>query len=606
MNRNSLLYKIFLPGSLRDFYSAQRRLATLCLLVFVLLSGALGLLYIEVAKTLSEKAIQEATQQALRLNDRLDYEIETIIRPERERPSTDYQFFQLSTNSLLENRYLSLSPLSRPHAEGAFPGLVGYFERDVEGEFHSPLLPEVDIDTLEEQGLLNQSAIPLRKAIWDAVLQAVQGHTFSFKESAGIFFRVPVPTTQNLSRNFRPEVPSFDVPMSSMQGSPPVSSEAMVATYALEHDLSADGRLILYRQVVVPEGRKVQGLVVEPVPFFDEVLRASFAGLALDDRYLVSISRNGKQFLSHPEGEASGYLLLEGVLPSPLQSFEARFLLKQSGLPDEMGPLRSTFYILLFVIALASYGLYSIGARHLKLAKERDNFVSAVSHELKTPITSIRMYGEMLLEGLGVDEKKREQYYRYIVSESERLSRLVGNVLEYAKLKNGEENLPLEEFSGEEFERLVSDLLSAHRSRLGEKLKIVSLPQEWADHRVLLSADAFSQVLLNLVENAEKFSKKSTDGGIDIAYSLEPISNRFVMTVRDFGPGIPADFLSRVFEPFFRGEDELRREVSGTGMGLTIARALARKMGGDLTVENSSPGARFTLILKTLRKMGEA
>jgi len=235
------------------------------------------------------------------------------------------------------------------------------------------------------------------------------------------------------------------------------------------------------------------------------------------------------------------------------------------------------------LVGLALY-LHREQTRELREATRKVEFVGQVSHELKTPLTNIRMYAEMLEEQLGDDPKQRN-YLGIIISESQRLGRLIGNVLNFSRMPP----LHIREVDIDALVRQTLDhFLPGFRAR-GLEVR--------ADLRAGTSletdADMLEQILNNLLNNVEKYA---ADGGaVDIATRVA--DGQLVVSVRDHGAGIPAAEQRKIFDAFYRIDSSLTEGVSGTGIGLTIARQQAKRLGGDLNVSDASPGACFTLRL---------
>jgi hypothetical protein len=193
------------------------------------------------------------------------------------------------------------------------------------------------------------------------------------------------------------------------------------------------------------------------------------------------------------------------------------------------------------VALLVAFGAAGLFAVHrmvsvaVGFAERRSNFVAAVTHELKTPLTAIRMYAEMLRDGLVPSDDKRGEYYRTITDESERLSRLIDNVLEFARLERGSRELQLR--AGDIVPVLEEALakLRSHASRQGFELVLAadpSLPP------VLFDRDALLQVLFNLVDNAMKYARGAGDRSVRI--EARRAGEGVEVAVRDFGPGVGA------------------------------------------------------------------
>ena len=195
------------------------------------------------------------------------------------------------------------------------------------------------------------------------------------------------------------------------------------------------------------------------------------------------------------------------------------------------------------------------------------------------------MYGEMLRDGMVPSEAKRDEYHRHITGESERLSRLVDNVLELSRLEKGTRRARLERGDVGAVCRDVAALVLPHVEGAGLALRLdleENLPT------VRLDRDALKQVLFNLLDNAVKYANGA--GANEIVLSCRRADGGLRLTVRDRGPGVPTGHLRRIFEPFYRGENELTRRAKGTGIGLALVRGLAQEMGARVSGRNHPEG----------------
>ena len=241
--------------------------------------------------------------------------------------------------------------------------------------------------------------------------------------------------------------------------------------------------------------------------------------------------------------------------------------------------------LLVVAAGLALLALYRMVAVAMRFAERRSNFVAAVSHELKTPLTSIRMYGEMLRDGLAPTEAKRVEYARTITAESERLSRLIDNVLEFARTERGERRPELRSGPLADEVAGVVEMLRPHARGAGFTLEVEAEPGLAA---VRYDRDALSQILVNLVDNAVKYGRSATERVVHVR--VASADGMVSVSVRDHGPGVPPSELGRVFEPFHRGEDELTRTTQGTGIGLALVRSLSERMGARVSARNATGG----------------
>jgi signal transduction histidine kinase len=367
--------------------------------------------------------------------------------------------------------------------------------------------------------------------------------------------------------------------------------------------LLGSGEFVLFRNVWREGGRYIQGVLIEQRPFLEGVAAAAFRASTLAATTDLVVADRGDVLALYAGGEGGGYLSepaeLNGALlhrthlTSPLNDLELIFSVHR--LPP--GPGASLLYGLAAILAIVLCGgfwlIYRLGTGQIALARQQQDFVSAVSHELKTPLTSIRMYGEMLRAGWGSDAQK-QGWYEYIYGESERLSRLINNVLQLARMNRNELPLTLKPVSCAEVTDAIRSKIATQVERAGFALDLRCEPDA-ANTTLRVDADALLQIVINLVDNAIKFSSKAPEKRIEIV--LRRLHDaRLLLSVRDYGPGVPKDQTRRIFELFYRSESELTRETVGTGIGLALVDQLARAMHARVDVLNREPGAEFRVL----------
>jgi len=235
--------------------------------------------------------------------------------------------------------------------------------------------------------------------------------------------------------------------------------------------------------------------------------------------------------------------------------------------------------------------------REIRRNEQHDSFINAVTHELKTPIASIRLYLETL-QRREVDEARRREFYQLMLVDTERLMVTVEQVLKagaVAQKKASSQRIPVE------FNTLVRECVELARARhhlLPENLDYrESLPPSGAS--LLGDPDELHTVVTNLLDNAVKYSPD----GVHIAVELDvPDEELLVLRVRDSGVGIPQDELKRIFKRFYRVRRRGRPRVKGTGLGLFIVRSIVRNHGGRVFAESEGTGKGTTVTLELPRK----
>ncbi|MCP4979878.1 MAG: HAMP domain-containing histidine kinase [Gammaproteobacteria bacterium] len=374
----------------------------------------------------------------------------------------------------------------------------------------------------------------------------------------------------------------------------------------MEFALLDSGHFVLFRRVWHQNERYVQGILIDQQSFIEGVIAPAFRESSLSSMsklivaYQGSILRNyaaDYSRLYRPSTEQeTNELLYQSRLIAPFGDIELIYTLAR--LPVGAGGQVIIWSALVLAIVLIGgcLMLLRLGQRQLALAQQQQDFVSAVSHELKTPLTSIRMYGEMLREGWA-DEAKRKSYYDFIFHEAERLTRLINNVLQLARMSRNEQHGNLTRLTVGEALAELKPRLESQLEPSGFDLVINALPEVDAV-RVEIDIDWFIQIFINLVDNAVKFSANGSRQRVDIRYQLMQ-DGRVQFSVRDYGPGIDPDQMKKIFTLFYRSENELTRETIGTGIGLALVQQLASAMQAEVDVVNCEPGAEFRIRFST-------
>jgi signal transduction histidine kinase len=336
---------------------------------------------------------------------------------------------------------------------------------------------------------------------------------------------------------------------------------------------NGEPRLVVARQVHLGNRQVCQGLLLD-WPRLQKHLGEEVADLFPDARFIPV--REGL-----PETERAMTALPVEMDPGPRESVSM-----PRWTPVRIGLALAWTAAL---IALLAVGLG--GWTLLDLSERRIRFVSAVTHELRTPLTTLRLYLDMLTGGIVQEEKQKTEYLNTLHAETERLNRLVSNVLDFSRLENQRPRLEMNRTS-------VSDLLEQLRSNWQtrcegcEKLLIVEdkTPEE---QMVTTDLRLVPQILGNLIDNACKYSKDADDRRIWLRASVE--KRRLVLEVEDRGPGVPPSERRAIFRAFRRGRDA--ETTGGVGLGLALAQRWAGLLGGQLVLRPAGEGACFRLEL---------
>jgi signal transduction histidine kinase len=694
---------------------SKKRLFQFLALFFIALSLPVYLLLNRVYAQLENEMFFNARQQAERLVEHIDQELQAGLLKEQERPIAEYSFFNVLENPLLNASGLKFSPLSDLPPKTGVAGLIGYFQIDADGSFHIPALPDLEKDMLS--GLSSQELdsrlalkaklkallavaaahdekIPAAKpALKDEMGQAsneiqkqyvveeapeaesMEGDKAPAKSNSltgrqlqelnidtkqwlressksDYFRKKKTAPSEYKARKETVRLPEQSItsallnrPQKKEAAAPKVQAEKMISDAdfksmdqaaefqpggnAVErigaaklfpkeegvHGLTdqpvilsfesevgplqmiklASGNLCFYRQVWHNHSRFIQGFVADGNAYFQAVVLPLFNEAGFSS-LLVGYQGEVLRQFGKTGGQAETLLYRSNLLP-PFQSVE--LIVNIAGF--EPGPGKRVVDMLALSLAFILLGgvfiFYRLGSKQIDLSRQQQNFISAVSHELKTPLTSIRMYGEMLRSGWVSEETRKKTYYDYIFFESERLSRLIANVLQLAKLDN-EQIKP--ELTGVSPELLLQRLQAKIAAQIEASAFVLYLqpPKGLAEGiSVNVDEDAFYQIVINLVDNAVKFASGAERKEIDIGFYVRGQQKEVVFFVRDYGPGITRDQIKKIFRLFYRAGDEMTRTRPGTGIGLALAEQLAATMNAVITVENRQPGAEFQIRL---------
>ncbi|OGK00435.1 MAG: hypothetical protein A2519_10520 [Candidatus Raymondbacteria bacterium RIFOXYD12_FULL_49_13] len=255
----------------------------------------------------------------------------------------------------------------------------------------------------------------------------------------------------------------------------------------------------------------------------------------------------------------------------------------------------SLLALLLTSILIGAGFAYFAIRKEMALTRLRSSFMSSVSHELKPPLTSIRMFGDMLQSGKITDEKKKTAYYGLISRESERLSILIDKILDFSRLEDGRIKY---DFGEHGLETLVAEALAALTLIIEEKHVAVQRKTSADDPVVRCDSRMVVQVMVNLIDNAIKYSPTKKD--IEIETGRE--GRWGFVAVRDWGIGIQAGEKSKIFDEFYRSDHMHVRDVKGTGLGLAIVRKITADHGGFARAESPSDGGLRVVVGFPLEK----
>ena len=355
----------------------------------------------------------------------------------------------------------------------------------------------------------------------------------------------------------------------------------------------------------VPKDRATLGVVAFDEDYLRKNLLPSMMKSVLSSKSIVPTEDANPVMMIRPSKDANPWVTSgewDGAKPEAERNLEYVFpgltlAIKYQGMTvADIGTrfLRYNYIVLAALSLLMVAGIfltYRNVSREMNLARQKSDFVANVSHELRTPLALIRLYAETLELGRLTAKEKYQEYFRIIREESERLTALINNILDFSRIDAGRKEY---EFQETNLGELVHSTLDSYRFQIQqngfgfEEHISPDLPS------VKVDREAIARSLLNLINNALKYSKDDKY----IAVKLYRTNGSVKLEVQDRGIGIPANEQEKIFEKFYRCGDPLVHNVKGSGLGLSLVRHIVRAHGGDVLVESApDKGSKFTIAL---------
>lgn len=496
----------------------------------------------------------------------------------------NFDYYVHKFNPVTQELTKILSPISDPELYAKRAGLIGYFQIDEAGHFSTPAYPTPLLGSVPNNFLADelQSDVLQRRKLLVDLYHVVQNSD---------------KTKQLLSQN--------------------------KITFSERFDVITDvaNSFIFYRIISVNGANKVQGFVIDQQEYLEHYIPQVLDLYQFSTEIQVSLTEPTTRVLARylksttgqvtqlplsfePFDSSESVSLGVGELNWPFRDYLVYYSATNIALTSEGQVSILLMLIMIGALGAGCFGFYRLGVKQLNLAEQRLNFVSSVSHELKTPVTSIRMYAEMLSAGQVLSAEHQTEYFQFITSESERLTRLIDNILQLAKLNQPHQSVKPEYIPLETIVDIIKSKVSSILVEHDFRINIVFDLEAPEQVKLYSDTDVLSQAVINIMDNAVKFFDKgkvqdSSRQVVDFIFSLDKRNPSLLkLSIRDYGLGITTEQQHKLFELFYRGGSELTRSTQGTGIGLALVRELLLAQEGAIEAQRMSPGLAINIYLK--------
>lgn len=354
----------------------------------------------------------------------------------------------------------------------------------------------------------------------------------------------------------------------------------------------------IFRRIAINNQIYRQGFILKVEPLlqylaskhFEQQPLAQYAALTLQRRD----SGDNNTIMQVGSIDGSADFSNDRVFPPPFNFLKVSLNASTVPASPARGSLNIAIIVLTLFMCIGLIAIYQSAHTIVAMSERRSQFVSSVTHELKTPLTNIRMYIEMLEQGIAATPEREQEYLAIVGSESTRLSGLINNVLELAKLEKKQRQFHIQPGYLDDVYAEVAAIMAEKLKQTGFTLDIQpgkeneNIPECNFDREVVI------QILTNLIENSIKFGQHADVKKITIRTTSHDGSVR--VDVSDTGPGIPQHALKKVFDDFYRVDNDLTRATGGTGIGLALVKKFMNAMGGSVKAAyNRESGCTISL-----------
>jgi signal transduction histidine kinase len=363
---------------------------------------------------------------------------------------------------------------------------------------------------------------------------------------------------------------------------------------------SVNQRNYLITGVLIPQQEKknglgLMGIMIKNEYLERELLRKLIKDTQLNDNTLLLISDLSGRMIYGNNLNSDKFYKITAFFEDNFPPWRIEISDTQSGAKEIFSIYKSFyFWTIITLLIILSFGLVLIVrtvAHEMEVLKIKSDFVSSVSHEFKTPLTSIKALTERLLHGKVKNPAKMEQYFSVIPQDTDRLTRLVGNILDFSKIEEGKKEYDFEETDVVLW--LDRTLQNFKRENLQRVIEIkTQLPNNVPPLKI--DKNALTQAIYNLLDNAIKFSGQKKE----VQVIVKKAENNLIIKISDHGIGIHQNELEKIFEKFYQGKNAIKYSAKGTGLGLTLVKHIVEAHRGEISVASKlGHGSTFSIVL---------
>ncbi|WP_406538496.1 sensor histidine kinase [Fibrobacter sp.] len=572
-------------------------------------------------------------EHAFSVLQNLNKNITADLAIEDRRSYADYRFIR--SVPVFGGEEITMSELAEFPQRSHYVGLVGHFQLDPAGNLSTPVLPDgvleriPMVDRAKRVAIRNKISLILNTSGFAAMSSPAIITTSSSMEKSDSTHKndsrlidqiykqdIDIASTRKKKKSSKHRVEqitetgdfAFGVESTKLDTTGLLvrlinteTTHSMEAEIDFFQAIVDSSYIIFHRTVRRGTDVFIQGFIVDARAYLTNLVKneiEKYKGVTKgnqQDPLVLAFFHKNKSFVAFGERNNITTELLSESLQAPLSDITFKMYTTQRAPGGEF--VFFIGFLMLAVLAIGLISIYHVTQSRVKLAAKRQDFVSAITHELKTPLTAIKMYAELLQNSWVASEEKKQKYYGQIASEADRLSRLIQNVLNLSKLDGNRWNVQLRM---DKPKQVLDDFISTYSKNVEKQgFELTVSSDTDADNiSLMIDRDAIMQILMNLVDNSLKFSKNADYKMINVELRIK--GTDMYLAVRDYGPGIPPSEMKKVFQEFYRVENEMTRQTSGTGIGLSMVKKLCALCNMTIELENANPGLRTKIHFPSL------